>query len=159
MTDRPEPETCIVSASRLAWKEQWNGAKHECCEGDIHASYSADLIGMDKPVRKPFKWKAELWLTVSMSGHGGVEHAEAYRMVPAKFFAAIPTTYRAKTSGADDAENARNDPKGFYDGMAVKHGGDTFVLSGPPVRFMAEPSPVRPDGTPEAEPQQMSLFC
>jgi hypothetical protein len=48
-----------------------------------------------------------------------------------------------------DADAARADPNGFYDGMIVKHAGNSRILCGPPALFVA--------GQPE-EPEQMSLF-
>jgi hypothetical protein len=72
-------------------------------------------------------------------------------------FIGTPTTYAARTGTADAAEAARNDPYGFYHGMAVKHGSEAFVLSGPPLQFTPEDAPSRPK--PETpEPIQLSLF-
>lgn len=68
-----------------------------------------------------------------------------------------PTTYHGKTGTAEGAEAARNDPMGFYHGMTVKQGCESFVLCGPPVQFIAAEQPVRP-GTAEAEPMQLTLF-
>jgi hypothetical protein len=57
------------------------------------------------------------------------------------------------------AEAARNDPNGFYHGMTVKQGQETFVLSGPPVVFVVGERPVRPDdGAAGIEGEQLSLF-
>jgi hypothetical protein len=73
-------------------------------------------------------------------------------------FTGKTTTYSEKTDRAEDAEAARNDPNGFYHGMTIKHGGESFVLCGPPIRFTAETSPERPDGATREEPRQLSLF-
>jgi len=151
-------ETFAVHPARLAWR----GAGREICEGDIHASYSADVIAMQGRVRKPFKWRDALCVCTSISGSGltdsGTQEHEAYRIVPVKMFTGKTTTYSEKTDRAEDAEAARNDPNGFYHGMTIKHGGESFVLCGPPIRFTAETSPERPDGATREEPRQLSLF-
>jgi hypothetical protein len=67
------------------------------------------------------------------------------------------TTYGEKTDTAEAAEAARNDPNGFYHGMAITHGLESFVLCGPPIRFTADTSPERPDGA-TGEPMQLTLF-
>jgi hypothetical protein len=153
-----ERETFAVHPARLAWRS----AGKETCEGDIHASYSADVIGMSGRVRKPFKWNGALCVCTSIRGCGltesGRQEHEAYRIVPAKMFTGTTTTYSDKTDRAEDAEAARNDPNGFYHGMVIKHGGETFVIAGPPIRFTAETSPDRPDGATGEEPMQLTLF-
>jgi hypothetical protein len=157
---KPPPtarETFAVHPARLAWRS----AGRETCEGDIHASYSADVIAMQGRVRKPFKWKGELYACTSISGSGltesGMQEHEAYRLVPAGTFTGTITTYHDKTARAEDAEAARNDPNGFYHGMTIKLGAESFVLCGPPIRFTAETSPERPDGA-TGEPLQLTLF-
>ncbi len=151
-------ETFAVNPVRLAW-EATNG---EVCEGDIHASYSADVIAMSGRVRKPFKWKGAPCVCTSISGSGltdtGMQEHEAYRIVPVGMFKETTVTYREKTARAEDAEAARNDPNGFYHRMTIKHGGESFVLCGPPMRFTAEASPERPGGASGEEPLQLTLF-
>jgi hypothetical protein len=153
-----ERETFAVHPARLAWR----GAGREACEGDIHASYSADFIAMGGRVRQPFKWRAGLWVCTSISGPSltgsGMEEHEAYRLVLAKMFTGTTSTYREKTARAEDAEAARNDQNGFYHGMTIRHGSESFVLCGPPVRFTAEASPERPGGGSGEEPLQLTLF-
>jgi hypothetical protein len=150
-------ETFAVHPARLAWK----GAGGEVCEGDIHASYSADVIAMRGSVRKPFRWKDGLCVCTSISGSGltdsGTEEHEAYRIVPSRTFTGTMTTYGKKTDRAEDAQAARNDPNGFYDGMTIKHGAEIFVLCGPPIRFTADTSPERPCAA-TGEPMQLRLF-
>ena len=152
-----ERETFAVHPARLAWR----AAGRETCEGDIHASYSADVIASNGRVRKPFRWIDGLYVCTSISGSGltdsGMQEHEAYRIVPAKTFTGTTKTYSEKTDKADDAEAARNDPNGFYHGMTIKHGAETFVLCGPPIRFTAETSPDRPGGA-IGEPTQLTLF-
>lgn len=143
-----------VSADRLAWGE-WDHQKgRDLGEGDIHSSYSADIIAQESKVRKPFTFAGSLWVVVGMSGHGGVEQADAYRLIPARMFQGIAaTTYREKTGTADGAESARADPLGFYHGMTVKCGKESYVLCGPPALFVAGPERSEPT------PQQLPLFA
>ena len=103
-------------------------------EGDITASYSVDRIGLNQPVRKPFRWKRGLWVC---TGRMGDRAAEAYKLSPVGAFPSPVTTYIAKTR---DSEAARNDPMGFYHGVTVSHGGRPYVLTGPPVQFERGPS-------------------
>jgi hypothetical protein len=151
-------ETFAVNPARLAR----SAAKKEHCEGDIHASYSADNIAMGQPIRKPFKWNGSLCVCTSIAGSAltdsGMQEHEAYRIVPVQMFKGTPTTYKEKMSRAESAVAARNDPSGFYHGMTVKHGKESFVLCGPPIRFTPEPPPIRPDGAPSYEPEQLALF-
>lgn len=145
-----------VPASRLAWGTWDHQRNRDTGEGDIHASYSADTIATSGTIRRMFRHAAQLMVTVGMSGRGGVERAEAYGLVPARVFTGAATTYREKVS-IDNGDMARNDPNGFYHGMAVKHGKDAFVMVGPPAIFVADQSPVRPEAKP-AEAAQLSLF-
>ncbi len=153
-----ERETVAVNPSRLAWGD----VSRKICEGDIHASYSADVIAMTGRVRKPFNWNGVLCVCTGISGSGltesGMQEHEAYRIVPVEMFTGTRTTYREKTARAESAEAARNDPSGFYHGMTIKHGTLTFVLCGPPIRFAAEASPQRPDGATGDDQLQLSLF-
>jgi hypothetical protein len=154
-----ERETFAVHPARLAWRD----AGREICEGDIHASYSADVIAMSGRVRKPFKWKDAPCVCTGISGSAltgnGMQVHEAYRIVPVKMFTGTMTTYCERTARAEGAEAARNDPNGFYHGMKIKHGMEGFVLCGPPIRFIAEASPERPDGEGKGEePLQLNLF-
>ena len=93
-----ERETVAVHPARLAWR----GAGKETCEGDIHASYSADVIATSGRVRKPFKWKDGLYICTSISGSGltesGMQEHEAYRIVPVGMFTGTTATYREKTA-------------------------------------------------------------
>jgi hypothetical protein len=150
--------TIPVNPARLAWGRYDSGRNRDIGEGDIHASYSADIIATAGKTRKAFRWQAQLMVTVSLSRRGGLEAAEAYQLIPLKIFTGRATNYAEKIGTADNAEAARNDPNGFYHGMTVKQGGEMFVLSGPPVVFIAEDGPERPDGTASAEGEQLSLF-
>lgn len=80
------------------------------------------------------------------------------RIVPAKLFAGLPASYGEKTATADAAEAARNDPNGFYHRMTIKHGGESYVLCGPAIRFTADGSSERPCGPTGEEPMQLTLF-
>ena len=125
----PGAGATIASAMTYAMEKRIAGESGKFGEGDIRASYSGDRIGMDQPVRRPFAWRGGLWIAASFEGIGG-NTAEVYRLVDPGAFEGKPTTYREKTR---NAEAARNDPLGFYHGMAVKCRGETFVLCGPPV--------------------------
>jgi hypothetical protein len=146
----------VVEASRLAWSERGEGKRASA--GDIHASYSADTIAFQNTVRKPFLWRGEAWIAVSLSGFGGVDQAEAVRLIAAESFPGTITTYTDRCATERAARLARRDPKGFYHGVRVKRGGVTFVLSGPEERFVAGmPSPFE-DGIPAFAPMQFSPF-
>jgi hypothetical protein len=143
MTHLPIPQTENVDPARLA-PGQWCHRRDKTIgEGDIHASYSADRIGMAQPVRKPFSWKGAQWVCVSFRYSGDEEFAEAYRLVARPVFDGEPVSYAAKTA---DGEAARADPNGFYHGMTVRHGGQDYVLCGPPFVFIP------------GEAAQLSLF-
>lgn len=122
-----------VDPARLAAGQWCHRTEKYLGEGDIHASYSADRIGMRQPVRKPFSWHGGLWVCVSIAGRRDDLTFEAYRLVHPPAFTGTPVTYAQKTA---DSEAARNDPDGFYHGMIVRHGGQDFVLCGPPVSFI-----------------------
>jgi len=107
-------------------------------EGDIAGSYSADRIGMGRPIRRPFRWHGELWVCTGLRGPGKGFAAEAYRLVPPLEGAPPTTSYEDKTR---DAAAARADPLGFYHGITVWRRGEPHVLVGPPRTFVAgEPS-------------------
>jgi hypothetical protein len=122
--------THAVDPARLRWGAWCHRTEKNVGQGDIAGSYSADRIGMGEPLRKPFEWKGSLWVCVGQSH----DSAEAYRLTHPQTFHGTALTYRDKTA---DGEAARNDPDGFYHGMAVKHAGTTFVLSGPPALLVA----------------------
>jgi hypothetical protein len=154
------PDKFAVSPSRLVFG-RWNETKQrDEGEGDIYASYSADRIGANNSIRKPFRCGDSLWVCTSITGkyltQGGQQEFEAYTVVPKLLFNATPTTYNAKSS-VRDGEMARKDPKGFYHGMAVKHAGETFVLAGPPAMFVAAEA-FTPEGVADNKTEQLSLF-
>lgn len=137
------PQVELVDSDRLASGKWCHRAQKTIGQGDISASYSADRIGMDQPVRKLFSWNGGLWVCVGIRYHGNVESAEAYRLVHPQIFDGDTVTYGYKVANGDDA---RADASGFYHAMSVKHGGTKFVLSGPPVTFAP------------GEKQQLALF-
>jgi hypothetical protein len=106
-------------------------------EGDMRGSYSADVIATDSKVRKPFNWRGDLMVVVGTGGDGGVQQSDAYRLTPVSLFKGTATTYREKTGTEAGAEAARNDAKGFYHAITVRLGTIKFVLTGPPIRFIA----------------------
>lgn len=128
-----EPAVHEVDPARLESGHWCHRAEKTIGQGDISASYSADRIGMGKPVRKPFSWQGGLWVCVGKRHRPGELVAEAYRLVHPAVFGTEGVSYAQKTS---DAEAARADPNGFYHGMAVSHRGALMVLCGPPVRFV-----------------------
>ncbi len=129
---KPAREIVEIEPHRLAWGVWDHQAQKQSGEGDICGSYSADRIGMDQPIRRPFTWRGSRWITTGLRRMGGIgwDTAKVYRLVDPSVFAGEPTTYREKTR---DAEAARNDPLGFYHGMAVEYGGAKLILCGPPV--------------------------
>jgi hypothetical protein len=151
-TSAEERATCAVNAARL---------QHDA--GDIDASYSADRIASGQPVRKPFQHDGALWICTSITGSGltvsGSTEHEAYRLLPERLFGGTPTTYATRISTGELAEAARNDPNGFYHGVAVKYGREPFLLCGPPLTFIPEEVAARPGAEPETPgPLQLSLF-
>ncbi len=151
-TPAQQRATCAINAARLQYDS-----------GDISESYSADRIASGQPVRKPFQHDGALWICTSITGSalassGSTEH-EAYRLVPGRMFTGTSATYGTRTGTSETAEAARNDPNGFYHGVAVKHGREVFVLCGPPLRFVPEEAAVRPEGLGAlGPPQQLNLF-
>lgn len=151
-TPTEDRATCAVNPGRL---------RHD--RGDISQSYSADRIASGQPVRKPFQHDGSPWICVSITGSGltvsGSTEHEAYRLVPERIFNGTPTTYATRIGTLETAEAARKDPYGFYHGVAVKHGRETFVLCGPPLTFVPEEIPARPGTEPDSNgPMQLSLF-
>lgn len=132
----PELETFTVDSARLADGAWSPKADKILGEGDIVASYSADRICVDESIRRPFEWRAGLWVCVSTRTRNGTREAEAYPLNLAAAFTDA-TTYRAKTA-LQQGEYARNDPHGFYHGMTVRHGAQTMVLCGPPALFVPD---------------------
>ena len=118
-----------VDPARLASGTWCHTRERQIGEGDISASYSTDKIGLEGKVRKPFVWQHGLWVCTGMSGAAGSTiSAEAYKLVPERFFDGEPTTY-IEVVCLDPAE--RSKPEGFYHGMQVRHGKQTYILVGP----------------------------
>ena len=126
----PQTSERAVDPARLAPGQWCHRREKTLGEGDIHASYSADRIGMGQPVRKPFLWEGKPWVCTGMSWLKGAVSAEAYRLAHPAVFDGTPVSYGQKTA---DSDAARADPMGFYHGMTVRHGGASFVLCGPPL--------------------------
>jgi hypothetical protein len=158
MTDAYDPITYTVHPSRLAWGT-WDQVRgHEIDAGDIHSAYSADIIASEGRVRDPFIFDGGLWVTVTISGCGDTERAEAYRLVPLRLFPRPSLTYRDKIGTEDGAETAKADPLGFYNGIAVRHGREPYVLLGPPAIFVPGEEPQRDDKLSAPKPPQLDLF-
>ena len=127
------PKEYRVDPSRLASGTWCHTRDRQIGEGDISASYSADRIGMEGKVRKPFVWQNALWVCTGMQSHGDFRAAEAYRLVPERFFGGEPTTYN-EVACLPAAERFK--PEGFYHGMRVRHGKQNFILVGPCASFV-----------------------
>jgi len=132
-----------VEPDRLALGRWDRHRQQELGEGDIAASYSADRIGLGQPIRRPFRWRNELWVCTGLRGPANGLAAEAYRLVPPLDGGTAMVSYHDK---AGDAAAARADPLGFYHGITVWRGGEPYVLTGPPRTFVA------------GEPPQPELF-
>lgn len=128
-----------VEPSRLAFGAWCHPSEKQIGEGDIRASYSADRIGMGQPIRKPFRYGGELWVCVGT----GLAGAEAYRLVDPSLYGGAARSYHDRCR---DADRARGDQAGFYEGITVLHAGRELVMAGPPVMFVA------------GEEAQLSLF-
>jgi hypothetical protein len=144
-------DTIPIKVDRLAFET-----------GDVSESYSADRIAEGQPIREPFVWGGNLWVCVSISGKGltisGKHEMKCYRLLPPEMFRGEPTTYGARSNREEDAEAAKNDPQGFYNGVAVSFKGKRYIMAGPASIFVAEQVPERPaDAAPE--PQQLTLFA
>lgn len=131
-----------VDPSRLEWGEWSHQRNRTIGEGDIAASYSADMIAFHGRVRKPFRFQNGLWACVGRSNLTAPT-ARAYRLIDITQFEGDPTTYSIKSRKGD---SVRTDPNGFYHGMTVTHGGRSYVLAGPCVEFIA------------GQQEQMDLF-
>ena len=68
-----------IDPAHLASGQWCHRADKTIGEGDIHAAYSADCIGMGQPVRKPFQWKADCGYAWACLGAAGC-FAEAYAL-------------------------------------------------------------------------------
>jgi len=129
------PREFRVDPARLAMGTWCQSSDRQIGEGDIYASYSADKIGMNQPIRKPFRWKNGLWVCTAIKSISGERSLEAYRLISAENFDGGPETYREVT-----INNAarRQSGMGFYHGMLVSHASKKVVLLGPPVMFLAD---------------------
>lgn len=134
-----DPKCHAVDPDRLAAGQWSHKSNRQFGEGDIHASYSADRIGMGKPVRKPFRFAGGLWVCVGCSG----KSAEAYRLSRPTEFAGETFDYGERVR---NGRAGRSDPNGFYHGMRVRHSAQDYILTGPAETFV------------EGEREQLSLF-
>lgn len=139
----PQPVTFLVDPKRLASGQWCHRLNKEIGEGDIVASYSADRIGMNNPIRRAFSWQGAEWVCISIQHRYGTATACAYRLIPLASFNGAAVDYAEKTR---DGDAARSDPLGFYHGMKIRYAGGRFVLCGPRAYFEA------------GEPEQRSLF-
>lgn len=142
---RDDIETHTVDPQRLAAGRWCPRTEKLLGEGDIHASYSADRIGMQGTVRKPFRLQGREWVCTAIEMRRGGYCCKVYRIVAEEAFTGRAVTYAEKTH---NGESARNAPLGFYHGMKVRCGGRDMVLQGPPVLLV-----------PDTEPQQQDLVA
>tara|TARA_R110000850_G_scaffold83836_3_gene179897 strand:- start:10717 stop:11169 length:453 start_codon:yes stop_codon:yes gene_type:complete len=122
-----------VDPSRLASGTWCHTRDRQIGEGDIAASYSADKIGLEGKVRKPFVWRHALWVCTSLHSMASTKCAEAYRLLPERFFDGEPTTYN-EVAMLEAAK--RSKPEGFYHGMRVRHGKQDYILVGPSIKLL-----------------------
>lgn len=73
------------------------------------------------------------WVCTGTHYQGDGKSAEAYRLVPERFFDGEPTTYNEVAMLPFEQ---RIKPEGFYHGMTVKRGKHAFVLVGPSAVFL-----------------------
>ena len=123
----------FVDPARLASGFWCHERERQIGEGDIAASYSADRIALEGRVRSPFTWQNCLWVCTGTVSHGEHRAAEAYRLIPERFFDGTPLSYHENAMLGDEA---RLRPEGFYHGMAVRHGKQQCVLVGPKAVFL-----------------------
>lgn len=123
-----------VDPSRLADGICEAGRKHS--QGDICRSYSADVIGYERPIRPPFEWQGSLWTCIGMMRRGLIIcQSEAYQLVAFDRFQGETESYTQRTSSEERCAAARESAEGFYHGIEVRHRGKKFVLCGPPAVF------------------------
>lgn len=113
------------------------------------ASYSADRIGEAGCIRKPFRMDGADWVCVSKAG--GATHYNSvriYRLTLAAHFGGVTKTY---------ADATRDDPNGFYHGITVRSGGQTFVITGPQYELLAQPIAIQESEDEEEEEEDADL--
>ncbi len=119
-----------VSPSRLEHGTWCHKRNRTIGEGDIAASYSADRIGSEMPIRKPFSHAGALWVAGGTCGAS----ARAYRLVHPSLFDGETFTYGERVA---DGNRGRRSKEGFYHGMKVTHRGEIMVMCGPEITFVA----------------------
>lgn len=128
------PKEYLVDPSRLASGTWCHSRNRLIGEGDIAASYSADKIAQGK-IRKPFSWSNGLWVCTGTHYQSQGKSAEAYRLVPERFFEGELTTYNEVAMLPFEK---RGKLEGFYHGMRVRHGKQDCVLVGPKALFLPQ---------------------
>ncbi len=124
-----EPVPIEVDPGRLADGTWCHRRNKMIGQGDISASYSADRIGENKPLRKPFDWQGATWVCVGKMPHGEGRSATVYRLIDPGLFDEAATTFGDRARRGDAA---REVPNGFYHGVTVTHAKRVLVLCGPP---------------------------
>lgn len=110
---------------------------------EVEASYSGDTISKGT-IRKPFAYAGGLYVTVgSVSGGDRVPQSRVYGLCGRQDFQGAVRAYEV-------SEAHRNDPNGFYHGIAVTHGKDEWVMVGPEFTFTTAVIPAQPPAPAEA---------
>ena len=132
----PNHENIVaVAPSRLKSGSWCHTSNRQKGEGDISASYSADVIAMQGRIRKPFRLNGYLCVCVGKAYYPQ-PGAKGYKLIELQNFEGTPTTYRERCK-----EEARACPNGFYHGMKVKSAGQLFVLCGPEIYVIESDEP------------------
>lgn len=120
MKHEKESETAYASPERFFGGEyDYRLKKSEIRPaGDINSSYSADKIGMEGTVRRPFKWQDGYRISTGILWTGQkTDHINTWLLVPIEYYKGETFVYPGK-------------PNAFtYEGMKVKWKGKEYILS------------------------------
>jgi len=106
----------------------------------VKPSYSgASIAHKVSVVAKPFKYDDKRWVCTGSEADAKGDHCNCYQLVPRAEYTGEIRTYSLPEGRQYEEyyESLRNDPTGFYNGMAVKWGKKDCVLVGPEVTFTA----------------------
>ena len=134
MQHQQKTTTIQVPPSRLAMGEWCHQSNTSIGEGDIYGAYSADKIALEGKIRKPFRLKGWLYTATSVAGSVDFMMATAYRLMPPAHVDLQLRTYA-------DLRLNTNRENGFYHGLSVEHGGEQYILVGPPVEICKSDEP------------------
>lgn len=123
---------------------------------EIQESYSGDVVGSEKRIRKPFKFEGKLCVCTSGFSGPGEEEAECYMLLPRQEFDGDAAYYGKKltwpvmiTEGEEEyaeewAGQRRCQPEGFYHRMLIDRGKSVWILIGPPILFRLKRGSIEP---------------